>query len=122
MSKILRRRIWSNGYGCQCCGQSWEETDWIDEEDMIPIEKMFGIIDRARKKMSDDHQLDEIYEKEGEWLYGYQGMPYRIGEDNFVFYRGHKWLYRTDAKSSADKRMTKAQILKAIEKIKAGEQ
>ena len=114
MSKVLRRREWNNGYGCQCCAQNWEETDWIEETDMIPIEKMFGIIDRARKKMSDDHQIAETYEKEGEVLYGYDARIYKVGEDSFIVWGNQKFEYRSSLDSHKVNLWGKAKILKAI--------
>jgi len=51
-----------NGYSCNCCRQSWTETeDFDNEQDMIDY-----LIDR--KKYGDDWELEEIREIKDEDL------------------------------------------------------
>ena len=78
MSKILKRTYYNNGYGCSCCRQDWEDTEWIDEEELPSVEDFFnhdlkifdGNVDRGG-------EVGVTYEKDGEILFGITPDIYR---------------------------------------------
>ena len=114
--KILRRRVWNNGYGCSCCARDWEDTDWIDPEEMIPFEDLFDHIDKNRESMSDSHLIRDQYEKDGEILYGFSSRYYRVGEDTYIHWGEHRsWLYKSSIHPEQCK--SKEEIIAAVKEM-----
>lgn len=78
MSKVLKRMQFNNGYGCSCCRHDWEESEWIDEDEMPTIKDFF-----ENEMIKFDTNCDEggcvgiTYEKDGMVLFGVEAEIYR---------------------------------------------
>lgn len=104
--KILQRSFYNNGYGCDCCRQDWENSDWIEESYMLTFEQM---VDKAFECFETPKDEDEraplyeggcvgmAYEKEGETIYGFRSRIYRIGGDVYVKIGNEEYMIHSDA-------------------------
>ena len=89
MSKVLERRIFNNGYGCSCCRDDWEETSWIDENEMIDFQTL---LTEAIKELQDNVWgggiVGIVYEKDGKILYGVDPYIYKMGATFYAVFGG----------------------------------
>ena len=77
---ILERTEWNNGYGCSCCRQDWENSEWTDESDMRSFEE---IIDEAFSSPLEDI-VGRRYERDGKIIYGFESRIFRMGSDVYI--------------------------------------
>ena len=77
---ILERTFWNNGYGCSCCRQDWEDSEWIEESNM---KSFIEIIDEAYES-SLEGVVGRQYEREGKIIYGYRSDIFRAGSDVYI--------------------------------------
>lgn len=97
MSKILRREQYNNGYGCSCCRHDWEETDWINETDIIPFETLLTeTIKELDNNCNKGGLVGVVYEKDGEVLYGIDANIYRAGWEFYAVWGDDKELLIKD--------------------------
>lgn len=116
MSRILERVVVTNGYGCQCCMENHESTDWIDENEVLSVEELLDLIDKNRQEgLNNPHKVDIRYEKEGELFYGMSARIYRMGEHNSILFGDKKLLYKADVLRSGEECMTREEILDEFE-------
>ena len=89
MSKVIERKIYNNGYGCACCRQDWENTEWIDEKEMISFETLLTeTIKEFNKNANDGGCVGIIYEKDGKTLYGVDSNIYRVSWEFYAVFGG----------------------------------
>ena len=89
MSKVIERKIYNNGYGCACCHQDWEDTEWIDEEEMISFETLLTeTIKEFNENAGDGGCVGIVYEKDGQTLYGIEPNIYRVGWEFYAVFGG----------------------------------
>lgn len=89
MSKVLRRMQFNNGYGCSCCRRDWEDTEWIDEYEMIDFETMLTeTIKEFDENAGDGGCVGIIYEKDGKTLYGIEPNIYKVGWEFYAVFDG----------------------------------
>lgn len=78
MAKILKRKQFNNGYGCQCCRRDWEETEWIDESEMPTIRDFFeNELIKFDQNCADGGCVGITYEKDGLVLFGVEADIYK---------------------------------------------
>lgn len=78
MSKVLKRMQFNNGYGCSCCRQDWEESEWIDESEMPTIKEFFeNNLNEFDKNCNKGGCVGITYEKDGNVLFGVYADIYR---------------------------------------------
>ena len=71
MGKVLKRMQFNNGYGCSCCRQDWEETEWIDEAEVPDLKEFFQTwLSVFDKNCSKGGCVGITYEKDGIVLFG----------------------------------------------------
>ena len=79
---ILKRTFYNNGYACSCCRRDWEETEWIDEKEMLSTEQLDAVIEHSLDNVTDDCLVAGIvYEKDGVELYGFKLDIYRASTE-----------------------------------------
>ena len=89
MRKVIKRTIYNNGYGCSCCRQDWEDTEWIDEEEMISFETLLTeTIKEFDENAGCGGCVGLIYEKDGKTLYGIDSNIYRVGWEFYAVFGG----------------------------------
>ena len=77
---ILERTESNNGYGCSCCRQDWEDSEWIDESEMMSFK---AIIEEAYTNPLEG-VVGRQYEVNGKILYGYRSDIFRAGSDVYI--------------------------------------
>ena len=89
MGKVIKRTIYNNGYGCSCCRRDWEDTEWIDEEEMINFETLLKeTIKKFDENAGNGGCVGIIYEKDGQTLYGITSTIYRAGWEFYAVFGG----------------------------------
>jgi hypothetical protein len=115
MEMILKRTAFNNGYGCSCCADGWESTDWIEKVEMLSPELLLKEIKKNRENMNEGHLIEKIYEQNGDTLYGYTSEIYKAGEDTFVIIGDKKYLYLS---SIEGRKPSKKDQIKIEEKLR----
>ena len=80
MEKVLLVKEFNNGYGCQCCGETWENHEWVDEAEFsrkVIVKKAI----KERKDINDIHLTGLRLEKDGKTIYGFDCGVYKLGEE-----------------------------------------
>lgn len=98
---ILQKTQYNNGYGCSCCASYWDDSEWINENDILNPQELCKEIEDNRKSMSSSHLVEKIYEKDGKTLYGYSSDCYKVGEDTYIVIGDNKYLYKTSLDKAA---------------------
>ena len=118
--KIVERKIFNNGYGCSCCREDWEETNFINESDMIPFETLLtDTVKKLERNIGYSGVVGIIYEKNNKTLYGVNSEIGRaLSELSAVFGGGDDgdYLYEMPIKGYADisgKEYSPEEIIKA---------
>ena len=94
MGKVLKRMQFNNGYGCSCCRRDWEETEWINEDEIIDFETLLTeTIKEFNKKASDGGCVGITYEKDGQTLYGIEPDIYKVGWSFYAVFGGEADYY-----------------------------
>ena len=89
MGKVIERKIYNNGYGCSCCRRDWEDTEWIDGEEMISFKTLLTeTIKEFNKNANNGGCVGIIYEKDGETLYGIISNIYKVGWEFYAVFGG----------------------------------
>lgn len=85
MGKVLKRTTIGNGYGCSCCAREDNDSEWINEDEMLSKQEIANII--ISKSWNGDNytKLELVYEREGEVIYGYY-INYGRTSDSFEFF------------------------------------
>ena len=69
--KVLKREFYNNGHGCSCCRKDWEETFWIDENEIPTIEEFFTKhLETFDLNASKGGLVGVCYENNGKILFG----------------------------------------------------
>lgn len=85
MSKVLKKMQFNNGYGCSCCRQDWEESEWIDESEMPTIKEFFeSKLDEFDTNCNEGGCVGITYEKDGFILFGVEASIYKAGWDFYA--------------------------------------
>lgn len=85
MGKILKRMQFNNGYGCSCCRNDWEETEWICEDEVPNLKEFFKTqLSVFDKNCGQGGCVGVTYEKNGIILFGVTADIYRIGWDFYA--------------------------------------
>lgn len=80
MSKILKKTYYNNGYGCSCCRQDWEDTEWIDEKELPSVEDFFNNnLQLFDSNAGNGGEVGTTYEKDGEIIFGITPDIYKAG-------------------------------------------
>lgn len=80
---VLHRKQFNNGYGCSCCREDWEETDWVKDEEVPSIEEFFSQkLSDCIKAFNTGGMVGATYEKDGKILFG---VEMDINRVNFSF-------------------------------------
>lgn len=105
---IVQFLTYNNGYTCSCCSSTWDEHEWIKDEDVLTLDKIY---DEA-KSISADGVISKMYEREGKELYGYTGCTQGRGNGLSVYIclGGKDYLIRNDRTTDV-KLHTKEEIL-----------
>lgn len=79
MSKVLKRMQFNNGYGCSCCRRDWEESEWIDEDEMPTIKDFFeNEMVQFDTNCANGGCVGITYEKDGMVLFGVETDIHRV--------------------------------------------
>ncbi len=92
---VLKRTDFNNGYGCSCCRRDSEESEWIEEKDMLTFEE---IIDLAYKHPLED-EVGIQYEKDGKVLYGFRSEIYTVGSDVYILHKDSETLILSSSRN-----------------------
>ena len=118
--EIVERKIFNNGYGCSCCRKDWEETNFIDESDMIPFETLLtDTIKKLERNIGYGGVVGIIYEKNNKTLYGVNSEIGRALSELSAVFGGEddgNYLYEMPIKGYADisdKEYSPEEIIKA---------
>ena len=96
---ILKKTTRNNGYGCSCCSQTWDDSEWIDEMQLPSLEE---VVDEALASEPFSQFGDTIYcayERNGKMIYGYE-LDVRKREYTLYVLHGEKRVLYDDWKKN----------------------